>query len=38
MRRTNLAVQFAEWAAEPTPTGAPNHHHLQEDDVAYNIS
>ena len=34
----NLAVQFAEWAAELTVTAVPNHHHWQEDDIAYNIS
>ena len=28
----NLAVQFAEWAAGLTV----NHHHWQEDDIAYN--
>ena len=31
----NLAVQFAEWAAGLTVTAVPNHHHWQEDDIAY---
>jgi hypothetical protein len=30
----NLAVQFAESGL--TVTAVPNHHHWQEDDIAYN--
>ena len=32
----HLLQSFAEWAAELTPTAVPNHHHWQEDDIAYN--
>ena len=34
--RPKTAVQFAERAAELTVTAVPNHHHWQEDDIAYN--